>query len=361
MRICPYIYLMRSLRLNQELEVFIAGIAAAQSFLLSIISFFEWKKDFKNLLLSVFFMAITLRLGKSILWVYLDDSPLWMINLGFMAHAISGPALFLYALHFLFPRKWSKWNWVHFLPALYLFVEIDSLTLNAFWFSGGYAALLFHQLIYSGMMLILLVKYFGLKQRKVPMNKSALFWIMALVVGTTIWQLLYFSNYFLGWTPYLLGPVIYLPFVYFMAFLLFKNPTLLKQPLKTKHQNIRLTQKEIKRYAVQLENCMAEKRLYMDSNCTLPTVAKAVNLPSYLISHVVNNAIGKSFPDFLNGYRVEEVKRRLAHPDFQNTKIANIAYDSGFNSLSSFNAAFKKITRTTPSAYLKHVQSAESV
>jgi len=98
---------------------------------------------------------------------------------------------------------------------------------------------------------------------------------------------------------------------------------------------------------------MEEKQLYMNSNCTLTTVAKAMNLPSYLISHVVNNGIGKSFPDFLNGYRIEEVKCRLAHPNHQNTKIANIAYDCGFNSLSSFNTAFKKATGTTPSSYLK--------
>ncbi|MBO0323063.1 helix-turn-helix domain-containing protein [Muricauda sp. CAU 1633] len=351
---------MRSLRLDQEVEVFIAGIAAAQSLLLSIYSFFERKKDFKNLLLSVFFMAITLRLGKSILWVYLDDSPLWMVNLGFTAHAIAGPVLFLYALHFLFPRKWSQWNWLHFLPAFFILVESDSLTLNGFWFSGGYTALLLQQLIYSGFTLYVLVNYFRLKQTRVPMDQSALFWIIALVVGTTVWQLLYFSNYFLGWTPYLLGPVMYLPFVYFMAFLLFKNPTLLKQPLKTKHQNIRLTQKELDGHAMELENCMTEKQLYMDSNCTLSTVSNAMKLPPYLISYVVNNGIGKSFPDFLNGYRIEEVKRRLTHPDFQNTKIAHIAYDCGFNSLSSFNTAFKKATGTTPSAYLKQVQQVES-
>lgn len=344
---------MRTLRIHQELEVFIAGIAAAQSFLLSIYSFFERKRDFKNLLLSIFFLAITIRLGKSILWIYLEDSPLWLINLGFIAHAVSGPALFLYTLHFLFARKWSTWNLLHFAPAAFLVLTSNFLTLEGFWYQGGYSVLLLHQLLYSGITLVLLIGPVGHKKSRYSLTQTAKIWIGALVIGTAIWQLLYFSNYFLGLTPYMLGPVIYLPFVYFLAFLQFKNPSLLKQRVQAKHQNIRLSDEELVGYAKQLEDLMRETRTYLNPNCTLTTMADAMKLPPYLISHVVNNSIGKSFPDFLNGYRIEEVKQRLADPHHQNTKIANIAYDCGFNSLSSFNAAFKKVTGTTPSSYLK--------
>ncbi|WP_190808893.1 AraC family transcriptional regulator [Flagellimonas sp. S3867] len=345
---------MRTLKLDKEIEVFITGLGAAQSLLMSFYSFFERKKDFKNLLLGLFFLAITFRLAKSILWVYLDTSPLWLINIGFMAHSVSGPALFLYILHFLFPRKWSNWSLIHFVPSLVLLFYVGMLSLDNFWYAGGYTALLFQQMGYSLAGIVILGIHFGSKKKKVSLSRSSLIWIAALVLGTALLQFLYFSNYILGLTPYLLGPISYLPFVYFLAFLLFKNPSLLKHSVSKKHQNIRLSAQELDAYAKQMKQLMEREKLYLDPNCSLNLVSKKMKQPSYLISHVVNNMLGKSFPDFLNGFRIEEVKFRLLQPENHNVKIASIAYDCGFNSLSSFNIAFKKLTGTTPTQFLKN-------
>ncbi|MGW9686440.1 helix-turn-helix domain-containing protein [Flagellimonas sp. 2504JD1-5] len=344
---------MRALKLDKEMEVFIAGLGAAQSLLISVYSFFERKKDFRNLLLGLFFLAITLRLTKSLLWVYLDTTPLWLINLGFIAHSISGPVLFLYILHFLFPRKWSNWNLLHFVPSLILFLYAAILTLDNFWYAGGYSALLFQQLAYSLTGLVLLGIYFSSKNRSVSLSKATIIWIGSLIFGTAVLQFLYFSNYILGITPYLLGPISYFPFVYFLVFMLFKNPSLLQYSVQRKQQNIRLTETQMNVYAVQMKQLMEDEGLYLDPNCSLSKVAKAMNLPSYLISHIVNNTLDKSFPDFLNGYRIEAVKTRLLQPENKHVKIASLAYDCGFNTLSSFNIAFKKATGTTPSKFLK--------
>jgi AraC-like DNA-binding protein len=344
---------MRTIRLNKEIEVFIAGIGAAQSFLMAFYSFYERKKDFRNLLLSLFFISITLRLAKSILWVYLDSTPLWLVNFGFTAHSISGPVLFLYTLYFLFPKKWHALNLLHFVPSFFLLFFISSLSLNNFWYSGGYSILLFQQVAYSILSLILLGLRFLSNKHQSPMDRTSIVWITTLVFATALLQFLYFSNYILGLTPYLLGPIAYLPFIYFLAFLLFKNPSLLKHEISRKHQNIRLTEKELNESAKHLEYLMQDKKLYLDPECTLNRVAKQAKLPAYLVSHIVNNTIGKSFPDFLNGYRIEEAKRKLLHPNYRNTKIASIAYDCGFNTLSSFNIAFKKFVRTTPTKFQK--------
>ncbi|RDY61401.1 helix-turn-helix domain-containing protein [Flagellimonas nanhaiensis] len=343
---------MRTASLNRELELFLAGVGATQSLWMALYSIFERKRDFRNLLLFIFFISITVRLTKSILWVYLDQSPLWFINIGFAAHALSGPALFLYAWHFLFEKRWSNWNLFHFLPALILLVGFKSFSLDEFWYAGGYTSLLTHQLVYSLLSLGILMIYSFNGNHKV-LSRTAFMWIIALIVGTAVLQFLYFSNYMLGLTPYLLGPIIYLPFIYFLAFLLFKNPTIIKPNKGTKSQNIRLTEGELSEIANQLEVLMVSKKMYLDPNCTLGKVAHELRLPLYLVSHTVNNQIGKSFPDFLNGYRVEEIKKRLVHPDFTNNTIASIAYDCGFNTLSSFNIAFKKTTGTTPTRFQK--------
>ncbi len=344
---------MRTTRLSREVEIFVAGVGAAQSLLMAAYSFYERKKDFRNTLLFIFFLAITLRLAKSILWVYLETTPVWLINIGFIAHAISGPALFLYVLHFLFPRKWVSWHLLHFLPGLGLLFFVQSLSLDGFWHVGGYSVLLFHQMGYSLGTLVVIALWFVLKSKRCPLGNPSLIWIISLILGTAVLQFLYFSNYILGITPYLLGPISYLPFVYFLAFLLFKNPSLLKQSAVKKHQNIRLETEELHEIAKQLELLMQHQKMYLDPDCTLTKVAKVAKLPPYLVSHVVNNTLQKSFSDFVNGYRIDAIKEQLLHPENGNIKISSIAYGCGFNTLSSFNIAFKKLTGTTPSKFQK--------
>ncbi|MEM9647927.1 MAG: helix-turn-helix transcriptional regulator [Bacteroidota bacterium] len=341
---------MRTLRLQKEFELFIAGIAASQSLFMAIYSLVERKRDFRNILLFLFFLVITIRLTKSILWVYWETTPGWLINIGFAAHALSGPALLLYVWHVLYPRKWSKWQWIHFIPGLLLVLTIHTLSLDGFWHLGGYSALLFHQMIYS-LTGLGLFGFYLFKSGGIKLSKAAIVWTGALVLGTTLLQFLYFSNYILGLTPYLLGPIVYAPLIYFLAFLLFKNPSLLQHKNLQKNGSINLSEAEMQKAAESINHLMREERLYLDANCTLTKVSKAAKLPPYLVSYIINKSLGKSFPDFLNGYRIEAAKDKLKHPDYQNTKIASIAYDVGFNSISAFNIFFKRTTGTTPSKY----------
>jgi AraC-like DNA-binding protein len=47
------------------------------------------------------------------------------------------------------------------------------------------------------------------------------------------------------------------------------------------------------------------------------------------------------------------MKRRLVAPQNSHLKIEEIAFDTGFNAKSTFQAAFKKFTGMTPSEYRK--------
>nr|WP_299385508.1 AraC family transcriptional regulator [Allomuricauda sp.] len=344
---------MRTLRFQTDIELFAAGIGSAQSLFISVYSLLERKRDFRNILLSLFFLAVTIRLGKSILWVYLETTPQWLINLGFAAHAITGPALLLYLWHFLFPRRWHWLGLVHFIPAILLLLGLNALTQEGFWYAGGYHGLLFHQLGYSLAAMVLVCHKFWKKNPESHLAKTTILWVVALVAGTAVFQILYFTNYILGLTPYLLGPVVYLPFVYFMAFLLFKNPGLLQPKSEEKNSTAKLTNGELALASQKLMQLMETQKVYLDPNCSMAKVGQMVHMPSYLVSHVVNTHLGKSFPDFLNGYRIEAVKQKLLNPSYQHTKIASIAYECGFNTLSAFNAAFKKNTGTTPTQFQK--------
>jgi len=101
----------------------------------------------------------------------------------------------------------------------------------------------------------------------------------------------------------------------------------------------------------QLRRVMEEKRLFLRGQLTLPELAEATGLSLHNLSEVINTRAGENFYDFVNRYRVEEVKRRLLDPRSAHLTILALAEESGFNSKSVFNACFKERTGLTPSRY----------
>ena len=350
---------MRVHKLNREIELFITGIGAAQSLYLSIYGLLSRQRDFKSWLLSLFFLAITIRIVKSLLWVYLDHTPLWLINTGFWAHLVTGPLLYLYVFYFINDKKWSHYSLFHFLPALVLLIFISRLTLSNFWYAGGYTALLYHQMIYGGLSLLVFVIEFGRRKKQIgnrSLSTKGWTWIAILVLGIILLQSAYFSNYVLGLTPYLLGPVVYGTFVYFLSFFALKNSLFQRSAINhKKYGNIKLNNSEADLLAVRILDLMEGDKPYKKATFQLKDLAGKLKLPPYLVSHVINKKFSQNFPDFVNTYRIEESKLMLASKQHQSLKISSIAYDCGFNTLSSFNQAFKKQTGTTPSSFRKRM------
>ena len=102
---------------------------------------------------------------------------------------------------------------------------------------------------------------------------------------------------------------------------------------------------------VRLVALMEEKELYKNSTLTLPELAQEMNISQHYLSEVINTQLGKNFYDFVNGYRAEEVMRRMRDPKASHLTILAIALEAGFNTKSSFNTFFKKYTGLTPSQY----------
>jgi AraC-like DNA-binding protein len=100
--------------------------------------------------------------------------------------------------------------------------------------------------------------------------------------------------------------------------------------------------------------------LYREPALTIAQVAKRSGYPEYLVSTVINRRFGGTFWDYINRLRVEAVRARLADRADSRT-ILDIAYDSGFTSKSTFNAAFKRQVGETPSSYRRRHGQDESV
>jgi len=98
---------------------------------------------------------------------------------------------------------------------------------------------------------------------------------------------------------------------------------------------------------------MDKSKPYLEPDLTIYKLAADLDVPRHHLSQVINERAQKSFFDFINSYRVEEVKKQLADTAMANRNILGIALDCGFNSKATFNTAFKKFTGMTPSAYQK--------
>ncbi|OJJ21737.1 hypothetical protein BKI52_14645 [marine bacterium AO1-C] len=133
------------------------------------------------------------------------------------------------------------------------------------------------------------------------------------------------------------------------------NPTVEKvSTITTRYQKSGLKAETSQQYTQAAQQLMQEKKLYLNEELTLHQLAAQLDVPAYHLSQALNEQLQKNFFDFVNEYRVEEVKEKVADPTFQKYTLLAIAYESGFRSKSSFNRVFKRFTGMTPSEYKKN-------
>lgn len=110
-----------------------------------------------------------------------------------------------------------------------------------------------------------------------------------------------------------------------------------------------LDDEDVDRIAARLGRVVDETEILFDPLLSMPKLANTIGATPNQLSHVLNQHLGKSFFDFVNEVRTREASRLLIEePD---RTILDIATSVGFNSKSTFNLAFKKITGRTPSVY----------
>ncbi len=100
-----------------------------------------------------------------------------------------------------------------------------------------------------------------------------------------------------------------------------------------------------------LNAAIEANKLYRNPRLSISDLSKVVDISERIISNAVNQELGKNFFQFINEYRVEELKERLKDPSNDHLKILSLAFDAGFNSKASFNRVFKSYTGQTPKEY----------
>lgn len=104
-------------------------------------------------------------------------------------------------------------------------------------------------------------------------------------------------------------------------------------------------------YLNQLISVMENEKPYLNRDLSIQDLSEITGIPRHHITQVLNEKHGRNFFTFINEYRVREVISRFEDPKNNNFTILAIAFDSGFNSKTTFNTIFKNITGITPSEY----------
>mgnify|MGYP001226265903 FL=1 len=302
-----------------------------------------------------------------------------------------GPFLFLYTKNLLY-RRWffKSRDFLHYTPFIFFtflyftfFKGKLSFDNHMFFLKDGY---LWVRFMYSiafmssvGYYTFLTLKILGrhrkqLKDRFSFLSESnELNWLYVL---TAIFGLTYFLYFSLGTYNVLMkqgffdiaytSDVFLTILAFSVSYFGIKQPYLFKvipeeneefmalkkkNESKRKYKNSNLTEEQKQEYVKHIFTFMDEERPFINPELTVQDLSKQLNISRHHLTELLNNDIGKNFFTFINEYRVEEVKRRLLDTRFEHLTIVAIAFESGFNSKSTFNSIFKQNTGNTPSQW----------
>lgn len=102
-----------------------------------------------------------------------------------------------------------------------------------------------------------------------------------------------------------------------------------------------------------IEIFMSEKKPYKDAKFNLSSLSVAMRLNSSYLSKAIRYKGYSNFNNYLNIYRINNVKELLTEVDFQKTTLMYVYSEAGFSNQSTFNRVFKQIEGTTPSEYIQ--------
>lgn len=360
----------------------IFGAATLQGlFILSNLAFLKKGSRTANWILAGLVLSITLIIFQNfvILGGYYTEFPN-LIFLFFPLNGLVAQLYYMYVVFLIYPERGFKWHDILHLQLFFMLLaghigflvqpaDVKIMGAEYFYFSDkefngvDLPKLIFRKVVF----LLYAIAVLRLLNNKLEDLKK---WSS----DTNIQYLNRFrfiSHVFLVWTiTALIGPVYSYTFevtiglyeVYHhvlnsllimgLAIITMQQPERLLFTLKTKTKKV--DSKLSHKLALEgLQNLMERDKPFLKPDFQLYDLAKLADTPPHILSDQINKELGINFYEFVNGYRVEEFKKRVSSRDYKNLTLLAIAYDVGFNSKASFNRIFKKHTSLTPSQFSK--------
>jgi AraC-like DNA-binding protein len=320
-----------------------------------------------------------------LLFALLNSKVIEMYSFPFVAFTYC-PLLYLYVKFMTRPDR--KFNWLsllHFIPFLTFFTvsvifrEIPLMRdLRSFFAPDRFISL---RLVYSTTLFASVTVYSTLTFIEIRKHQAYLKTILSYTSAmiTLNWLKVFSISFyvaflilfilgglnmigdFIPFDPYFVIFTFITVFTIVFSFYIINQPVIFGQEIKiingedkkegAKYTRSGLRDEQARIYLEKLLAYMEKKKPYLDRNLSIQDISNSTGISRHHITQVLNEWHGKNFFTFINEYRVKEVIARFNDPRNNNFTILAIAYDSGFNSKTTFNSIFKSQTGLTPSEY----------
>lgn len=303
------------------------------------------------------------------------------------------PLIYFYAVSLVNPKfKFKTKNWIHFLPFLiaqsYAFiVYFTALQTNVFAEKDAIALSLGFdtvKLAEEYLLLIYLVFYILSGYKELRNYKKWLDnttsdgtfpdfrWLMnifrlSLIIGAFLLvnhSLDIFFNFksitMLHWNSLIL---FFTFLIYFLGLKGYLQPDYSFSKEEIDLDNARqasLPSIKITETIEELEKVMELEKAFLNPKLSIHELSHELGISQKRLSVAINEHYGMNFRDFINKYRIDEVKSKLNSDEYKHMSILGIALECGFNSEASFYRIFKKNTGTSPKDYIQNSNNLSS-
>jgi AraC-like DNA-binding protein len=198
-----------------------------------------------------------------------------------------------------------------------------------------------------------------LKESYSSIPKTNLSWIRFLVFGFIISYVLTVPfitvfSYFFGIVTDLMKLAIITPyFIYFNVIFYrawYQSEIFAGVEENIKYKSSKLKKDEAQDWIEKLNEYAAANKPFLNPDLTLNQLAEALDITPRILSQIINEYFNQNFYDYINKLRIEESKKMLIDTASKKT-VLEILYETGFNSKSTFNNIFKKMTGLTPTEF----------
>ncbi|MCJ8152787.1 helix-turn-helix domain-containing protein [Chryseobacterium sp. SSA4.19] len=307
----------------------------------------------------------------------------YLLGLEIPLPLVHGPIMYLYILHLTCQNKDKYSGLLHFAPAitvyfilLYFFISPPENKIFVYQNGGGtYKELrksisilnTISGIAYVSLSLLYVYKY----RKEISMQysnteKINLSWVYYLIVGIAlIWVAVILKNDILIFSLVVVFITVAAYFGITKAGILnFRNDqtdtiiqddsSLSIEPASVKYQRSNVTEESMQEVYERLTDKMVSEKIFKDPELTLDYTAKLLNIHPNILSQTINTIENKNFYDYINRQRIEEFKRIAVLPENEKFTILSLAFESGFNSKTSFNRNFKKYMHISPREFLQN-------
>jgi AraC-like DNA-binding protein len=360
-------------------------LAALQGALLSVFLFTKKQNHTANFILAVATLALSLELATVVYytnrWYRLYPH---LMGFTYPFPALYGPLFFLYAKLISKKKEYlCAIDLLHFAPVLVIYCITTPILFSSaeekitfldnmmrgihdpiFSVFDGFISI--QGIIYTILTIKVVAEYNrNIKDSYSTIDLINLNWLKYLTLGMIIiWSIValitiasFVGVYFAHIDALLNIPLAML--IYSIGYMGLKQPEIFLDPSSIppqsesteKYRRSGLSEESAEEIKCRLLALMTSDKPFLSQNLTLQRLAEQLKTSNHNLSEVINSRMHQSYYDFINKYRVEEFKSRLADPDSERYNLLSIAYDSGFQSKGTFNSIFKKFTGMTPSEY----------